>query len=770
MMKFKIITTVVLVFNILNISAQTKYTFGGKITDSSNGEDLVGVTIYVNELKQGTVTNTYGFFSLTLPDGKYNITIRSIGFSDENIKIALTNNLTKNIELNPSSEVLDEVIIRAEKANKNVSRTQMSVETINIKQIKTIPVLMGEQDILKTIQLLPGISATSEGSTGFNVRGGSADQNLILLDEAPVYNAGHMMGFFSVFNSDALHDVQVYKGGIPANYGGRASSVIDVKMNNGNNKEFTAAGGIGIISSRLTLEGPIVKDKASFMIAGRRTYADLIVRQFEQFEGATLYFYDLNAKINYTINDKNRVFVSGYFGEDVFGFGPAGFRWGNITGTLRWNHVFGEKLFSNTSFIYSEYGYAFGIEQNDIDFKIGAGIDDMTFKQDYWFYLNPNNTLKFGFEAIKKTFLPGEISSDSDDNFDYLMDTKNSIESSLYLLNQHKIATNFHLNYGLRLNVFHSIGPETVYDYNLLNQITDSTVFGKNEVIKSYLSLEPRLALNYMFSDRSSVKLSFNRLAQNVHLLSNSTSGQPTDIWLPSSSVIKPQINNQIAIGYFRNFSDNMFEFSTELYYKKMDNVIDFENGTDILFNENIESQILHGDGRSYGLELYMKKDIGKVTGWISYTLSRTEHLFDNINNNSWFPAKYDKTHDVSIVASYHISKRINVSATWVYATGNAVTFPSGQYEINGNIIPYYTERNGYRMPDYHRLDLGVTLYNKERKKFRSNWNFSVYNVYNRYNAYSISFEESTTQVGTFDAVKLSLFGIVPSISYNFNF
>jgi len=752
-----------------SLYAGQKYTISGKVTDITSGEELIGVTIYNAELAKGAITNSYGFYSLSFPEGKYTIRFSFIGYEPVEIKLNLNKNFSQNIELNPMSEVLNEVTVTAQKANKNVSSAVMSAEKINIKKIDVIPVIFGEKDILKTIQLTPGISSTSEGSSGYTVRGGSTDQNLILLDEAPVYNASHLMGFFSVFNSDALKDAQIYKGGIPANYGGRASSVLDVKMNNGNMKEFHGSGGIGLISSRLMLEGPIVKDKLNFMISGRRTYADLIVNQFEGFEDINMYFYDLNAKLNYTINENNRLYLSGYFGKDVFGMDRMGFSWGNTTSTLRWNHLFNDKLFSNTSLIFSDYNYDIGVAMNSFDMNIGAGIRDYNFKEDFWYYHNPNNTIKFGMEAVYHQFDPGQFESSTEGFTNITIPKKQALESSVYLLNEQKIGEHFNLNYGLRVNCFNLLGEGTVYDYDNNHHRTDSTVYASGNIIQTYLALEPRISMNYMFSNSSSVKLSYNRMTQNMHLISNSTSSQPTDIWLPSSNVIKPQINNQIAGGYFQNFWDNTLEFSSEVYYKNMQNVIDYENGTDILLNEDIEDYMLEGKGRSYGLELYLKKTQGRFSGWISYTLSRTEHLFPEIQEG-WYPAKQDKTHDVSLVGTWQINKRFTLSATWVFATGNAVTLPSGQYSMGDQMIPYYTERNGYRMPDYHRLDVGLTIKGKETKRFKSSWNISIYNAYNQYNAYSISFEESQNTPGTFDAVQLSLFGIVPSVSYNFNF
>ncbi len=756
------------VFQTSYVSAQ-KFTISGKITDATTGEDLIGTTIYVDGTTTGTVTNTYGFYSLTLPKGNQKISFSFIGYKTIIKDLDLSKDLVINIQLNPDNSLLDEVVISSEKKDANVRSANMGVNKLDMKQIKSIPVLFGEKDILKTIQLLPGISASSEGSSGFNVRGGSSDQNLILLDEAPVYSASHLMGFFSVFNSDALKNVTIYKGGIPANYGGRASSVLDITMKDGNNKKLAVSGGLGLISSKLTVEGPIIKDKMSFIVSGRRSYADLVAKQSGALDdNMNLYFYDVNAKLNYKLNDNNRIFLSGYFGKDVFGFGSGmGMNWGNTTGTVRWNHLFSNKLFSNTSLIYSDYDYAFRVG-DDVD--MSSGIEDYGFKQDFTWYLNSDNTIKYGLNITRHSFNPGVLTFDNEDSNDVVLEEKQAFESAIYISNRQKLGDRLTAEYGLRLSMFNQIGEGTYNTYNEDNEIISSETFAKGEIMKTYFEYEPRLSFSFLLNETSSVKASYNRMAQYLHLLSNSTSGQPTDTWMSSTNNIKPQVVTQYSLGFFKNFKNNTYEFSIESYYKEMDNVIDYEDGTDIMLNKNIEASILSGIGRSYGLEFYLKKKYGKFTGWISYTLARTEKKIDGINNNDWYLAKYDKTHDLSIVGTYSLNKRLSLSASWIYYTGNAVTFPSGKYEYDGFQIPYYTERNGYRMPNYHRLDLNLHLSGKQKKKFQSSWDFSLYNAYNRYNAYTISFRESETVPGATEAVKLSLFGIVPSISWNFKF
>lgn len=750
--------------------AQQKFTFNGEVTDAETGEGLIGASIVVSGSTLGTVSNNYGFYSLTLKQGIHKITVSYIGYRNIEQEIDLSQNQKLSFSLFPKSKELSEVVVRSEKLDKNISSIQMSAERFNMKQMESIPVLFGEKDVLKTIQLLPGISATSEGGSGFSVRGGSFDQNLILLDEAPVYSASHLMGFFSVFNSDALKDISVYKGGIPAEFGGRASSVLDITMRDGNTKKFSGSGGIGLISSRLTLEGPIGEnERTSFIVSGRRSYADLAAKGAGFIDDdMTLYFYDLNAKINHKINDNNRIYLSGYFGKDALGFEDMGTDWGNSTGTLRWNRIWNSKLFSNTSLIYSNYDYSFNI--SDVA-AMSSGIIDYGFKHDFSYYLNPGNTFKFGFNTTFHNFNPGElVLDDVEDNDDLLMEQKQALESAIYFSNYRKISDRISLDYGLRLSMFNQFGEgwEKTYDNN--NNVIDSEWYDSGELMQSYFEYEPRAALNFKLNNNNSIKASYNRMAQYMHLLSNSTSGQPTDTWFPSTNNIEPLVASQVALGYFRNFKNNTYEFSVETYYKDMQNVTDYEDGTDILLNEDIEAQILSGKGRSYGLELYLKKKQGRFTGWVSYTLARTENKIDGINANDWYVTSNDKTHDISVVGSYQLSKKVSLSANWVFGTGNAVTFPSGQYGFDGQTIPYYTERNGYRMPNYHHLDLNLHILGKEKKRYESSWDFSIYNVYNRKNAYTITFDESETVPGTNEATKMSLFGLVPSVTWNFKF
>jgi hypothetical protein len=754
--------------------AQQKFTISGHVKSAEDGEGLIASTIYVEELVTGTITNLYGFYSLTLPEGNYSIRYSYIGFVSKSIPVQLDDNKEINIELLSTSVEMEEIVIHAEAADKNIRETEMSVVKISPKETRIIPVIFGEQDILKTIQLLPGVNAGTEGTSGFYVRGGSADQNLIILDEAPVYNASHLLGFFSVFNSDAIKDMELYKGNAPSQYGGRLSSVLDIRMNDGNSKKKAVSGGIGLLSSRLTLETPIVKDKGSLIISGRRTYADmfLVFSKDPAKKNTTLFFYDLNAKANYKINSKNRIFLSGYFGRDIFKFSDfVGFDWGNKTGTFRWNHIFGNKLFLNSSIIYSNYNYGIGYNISDNYMEIRSGIRDINWKEDFQYYINTKNTLRFGFNSIYHSFLPGEIRSDNEDFFNStFLSKKHSIESAAYISHKVDISDQLKLTYGFRFSDFRSIGPDTTYSYNESDDITGIETFSKGELVHKYNILEPRVTINYIINKENSIKASYARNSQYLHLLSNSSAALPTDVWISSGKIVKPQIADQFAMGFFKNFNRNMFETSVELYYKNLQNQIDYQSGAELLLNENVESQLVFGQGRAYGAELFIKKRTGTLTGWIGYTLSKTERSIDEIDEGSWYPAKQDRRHDISIVTKYELNKKWSVSATWVYNTGNAVTFPVGKYRVEDFTVPVYTNRNGYRMPDYHRMDIGATYTKKKRKNFESSWSFSVYNLYGRKNAYSINFRESEMDPATTEAVRLSMFQFVPSVTYNFKF
>lgn len=775
-MKYKLLPVVFLLGISGSLFAQSnKYTISGYVRDSASGEELIGVTIKIAELSSaGAATNAYGFYSLTVPAGSYTLSSQYLGFSTKTARVNLKENTRLDFNLTESSRELEEVVITTEKRDDNITKTQMGVEKLDMKEIETIPVLLGEKDVVKTLQLRPGVKSAGEGSSGFYVRGGAADQNLILLDEATVYNASHLLGFFSVFNSDALKDVALYKGTQPAQYGGRLASVLDIRMQDGNDKQFGAEGGIGLIASRLKIDGPIVKDKGSFTVSGRRTYADLFLKLSpdSNINRARLYFYDLNAKANYQINDKNRIYLSGYFGKDVLGFADNfGIDWGNYTGTFRWNHLFSDRMFSNTSLIFSNYDYNIHIDFTGLSGDINSRIRDYNLKQDFQYYANTQNTVKFGFNSIYHNIIPGAITIQANNETSNLELTKKyAWENAAYISHEYRPTTKLSIDYGLRVTSFSAIGPGDYYTYDGNGNTLDTQSYESGEFVKTYFNAEPRIGANYIVNEKSSVKAFYGRNTQNLHLLSNSTSGNPTDLWIPSSNNVKPEISDQVSIGYFRNFNDNNYEFSGEVYYKYMQNQVDYRDGAQLNFNENVESELLFGTGRAYGVELLLRKKYGRLTGWVGYTLSRTERQVEGINNGDYYPAKQDRTHDISVVGVYEFSKKVTASATWVYYTGNAVTFPSGKYQAAGQILNYYTERNGYRMPAYHRLDLGVTWYRKKTAKRESSWNFSLYNAYGRENAYAITFEQSETDPSRTEAVQTTLFRWIPSITYNFKF
>lgn len=772
-MKYKIIIILALTLLNFDVYSQRKYSISGTVTDAATGETLPGATIAVTDMAGvGVTSNAYGYYSISISPGKYNLVVSYVGYQNQAIAIELSENRTINVKLQSSATQLDDVVITARRTNENILSTEIGTERLDMKEISRIPVIFGEADVLKTLQLKPGVKSAGEGSSGFFVRGGNSSQNLVLLDEATVYNADHLLGFFSTFNSDAIKDIQMFKGTAGAEYGGRTSSVLDVKMKEGNNQKLNVGGGIGLISSRLNVEGPIVKEKGSFLVSARRTYADLFLKLSpdELINNNQLYFYDLNLKTNYIINDKNRLFLSGYFGRDVFEFQQRfGIDWGNITGTLRWNRIWNERWFSNTSVIYSNYDYKVNILQ-DAGFSLTSKIENYNIKHEFQFFANPQNTFSIGLNVSKQTIVPGQLETTDDANFSPVkLQNKHTLEHAIYFSNNWKPIPALNIQYGLRLSNYYLLGGGDFYRYHK-NEVLDTMKFARNEIVKSYFNPEPRINIAWVMNDANSLKISYTRNTQNLHVVSNATSSTPTDIWLPSSNNIKPQINDQISLGYFRNFSNDTYQFSAETYYRKMQNEIDLKNGADINANELIEGELLFGKGRAYGLEFLLRKKQGKFTGWIGYTWSRTERLIDGINNNNWYPAQQDITHDVSVVGIYEITKKWALSATWVYNTGNTITFPSGKYVLNNNVLYYYTERNGYRMPNYHRMDIGATRQLKKTKKFESSLNISVYNVYGQKNAFSIDFEQDKEDPTKTNAVKTYLFTYVPSITYNFKF
>jgi TonB dependent receptor/CarboxypepD_reg-like domain/TonB-dependent Receptor Plug Domain len=750
---------------------QTKQTMSGTIKNGETGEALIGAAVVVKELSSvGVISNAYGFYSLTLPLGTYTILVQYLGFKTAADTMVLDHDQIVNINLIPQPIKVGEVIISGERTNANVTSTEVSSKKLEIDEIKSIPVLLGEKDILKTIQLLPGIKSAGEGSTGFYARGGGIDQNLIILDEAPVYNPSHLLGYLSVFNADAIKDVEVITGGMPSEYGGRLSSVIDIRTNDGNMKEFGGSGGIGLIDSRLMLDGPIVKDQGSFIITARRTYVDLFLRLSKDtlINRASVYFYDLNMKANYTLGEKDRIFLSGYFGRDNFDYpNYFGFNWGNTTATLRWNHIFGDHIFSNTSFIVSNYNYSSSDETSTSQSQISSGIQDLNFKMDFQYFTNSQSTLKFGLNSMYHTFMPGSVTATTSSGTNSLnLEHRYALENGIYFSHELNALPDLKVNYGLRFSTFSLLGPGHIYSYDQDGNVIDTATYSSEKFIKTYTNLEPRLSLNFLLNESSSIKASYTRTTQYLHLLSNSTSTNPSDLWVPSSNNVAPQYADQGTLGYFKNFGDNAFESSLEVYYKNMHNVIDYKNGADLQLNPNVEALLVYGRAWSYGAELLVRKRYGPISGWIGYTLSRTDEQFATINNGQPFPARQDRTHDISVVFMYDYSTTWNFSATWVYNTGNAVTFPNGNYYVDGRVVPYYTQRDGYRMPAYHRLDLSATW----TLGPHSNLNFSIYNAYDRMNAYSIEFRQDPNNPSQTQAVQTTIFPIIPSITYNFTF
>ena len=774
--------------------AQDKLTINGYVRDASNGEALIGATVYVKEINNGVVTNVYGFYSITLDPGAYTVNYSYVGYTTQSRNISLTKNQEVNIDLVIESEQLEEVVVTAEREQANMENMEMSTNKLDIRTILKVPTFMGEADVFRSILLLPGVSTVGEGASGFNVRGGSVGQNLVLLDEAPVYNSSHLFGFFSVFNPDAVKDTKLYKGAIPSRYGGRLASLLDVRMKEGNSKKFEANGGIGSLFSRLAVEAPIVKDKSSFIVAARRSYIDVVARPFVPLlkEGGALNFYDLTLKANYTFNRKNKLYASGYFGRDVFLFDAnQGFSWGNTTGTLRWNHLFNERLFSNLTFVYSKYDYKLQFGEDDRDsFKWDSSISNFILKPQFTYFINSNNELDFGGEAIYYTFEPANaVGVSNGDVLDVSLDKKYNLETALYLGNRQTINEVLSVEYGLRFSRFQLFGPGKSYQYNdtlpgLRKTPAGFREFGRGEAIADYANWEPRASFRIQSSPVSSVKGSYNRMAQYLHLISNTTASNPLDVWAPSSAMIKPGIGHQFTLGYFRDLgTDRDYEISVEGYYRATENQIDYIDGADLLINEFLEGELLSGKGRAYGVETYFQKKKGRLSGWISYTLGRTELKVGGINRGGWYPTRYDQLHNVKIAAFYDINERWSMSTDFVWVSGTPTTFPTSRFVVQDILIPYNSNgsRNNVRLPAYHRLDVSFRLEGKKvrRGKERKNtdyWVFSLYNVYARKNPFSIYFSQRDervppgTPIGS-RAVKLSIIGtVVPSVSYNFRF
>jgi CarboxypepD_reg-like domain/TonB-dependent Receptor Plug Domain len=775
--KLLFVILVTAIFNSIFAQTKTKYSISGTVKDAKTGETLIGANIILYAQKPaGTLSNSYGFFSINAEEGQYKMIVSFSGYQSDTVTVVLDKNISMPVNLQTTKAQLQEVVVSSRKKNENISKPLMGVEKLNMAEVNKLPVLFGERDVMKSIQLMPGYKSAGEGNSGFNVRGGGTDQNLILLDEAPVYNASHLLGFFSTFNSDAIKDVSVYKGGMPAQYGGRLSSVVDIKMKDGNAKKLDMSGGIGLIASRLNITGPIVKDKGSFMISARRTYADIFLKLIKDTgQGKrTLYFYDVNLKANYRLGKKDRVYLSGYFGRDILGLGETfNADWGNKTATLRWNHIFGNSLFSNTSLIYSNYSYQIKVKAGNDKYKILSKIEDFNFKQDFDWSAGNKSKIRFGGNIIKHNIAPGAITAvTATAGSSKPVQDRYSIESAAYVSHEWKATDKLEIIYGLRASNLSVKGPGNFYTYDKLGNILTTKKYDKGKKVVSYFNLEPRFSASYKLNEYTSVKASYNRNVQNLHLLTNATSGSPTDVWLPSTNNVKPEISDQAAIGFYKNILYGEYEFSSEAYYKTMQNQIDYRNAANTFGNDNIESELLYGSGRAYGIELMLRKKTGRLTGWVGYTLSKVEKKFDEIDNGKYFNARQDRTHDISIVGMYELNKRWSLSATWVYNTGNAVTFPSGKYQANGQTVFLYTERNGYRMPAYHRLDLGATLEARKNKsrRYQSSWTFGIYNAYARENAFTINFRDKKDDPTKTEAVRTALFKIIPSVTWNFKF
>ena len=766
---------------------QNKYTISGYIKDSLNGETLIGATIAVQGQAKGISSNLYGFYSITLDEGRYILICTFIGYRIKAVSIDLRSDTKINFDVLPRSYLAEEVVVSAKKRDANVKNAQMGKFTLPMEQIKSIPAFLGEVDLLKTIQFLPGVRNAGEGSAGIYVRGGGPDQNLILLDDAPVYNTGHLFGFFSIFNADAIKNVTLIKGGMPAQYGGRLSSVLDVSMKEGNNQKFQVDAGLGIIASRLSIQGPLKKNKSSFIVSGRRTYVDAIAKPFmkstSQFKGSGYYFYDLNAKVNYIFSDKNRLYLSGYFGRDVFDFvnGKQSLKfnipWGNSTGTLRWNHVFNNKLFGNTTAVYNDYNFTFNAVQNDFELKLASGIRDLSLKQDFDLYPYTGHKLKFGGIYTYHKFTPSVISGKQDSTVfkPNNAQIKYAHEAAVYLQDDWEINEKIKIHAGIRYSWFQQTGPYKIYETDDNGNRTDSTVFGRGKAVKNYGGLEPRFTIRYALNDETSVKASVTRNLQYIHLVSNSGTTLPTDIWVPSTYKVKPQISWLYAAGLFKNFKDNMYETSVEVYYKQMQNQIEYKEGFVPSSLDDTENSFAFGKGWSYGAEFFINKTKGRLTGWIGYTLSWTWRRFPALNFGEKYPAKYDRRNDMSVVAIYELSKKLKLSASFVFGTGNSVTLPQRFYIVGGVLTQEYSRINQYRLPSYHRFDFAAIMTPKKniKRKWKSEWVFSVYNAYNRRNPYFIYFDQAGSPFnGTLEiqAKQVSLFPVIPAITWNVKF
>jgi hypothetical protein len=764
-----------------------KKTLSGFVKDSETGEELIGVSVFVKELASGGVTNAYGFYSLTLPAGNYTLIFSYIGYQSVSKTVELKENTSLNLSLQSASKNLEEVVVTAQKEEEedNVQSVTPSVISVNVEQVKKLPTLFGEPDIIKTVQMLPGVVSAGEGTSGFFVRGGSADQNLILIDEAPVYDASHFFGLFSVFNADVIKDTQLHKGGIPSQFGGRLSSILDVRTKDGNTKKLGVSASIGSIASKVMVEAPLIKDKSSFILSARRSYFDVFMRAFSGDNQNSVFFYDLNAKVNFKPSNKDRFFVAGYLGRDVMRFGSdASFGWGNKTGTFRWNHLYSDRTFSNTTFVFSNFDYRLDFDMPAQGFTWDAGLKEISLKQDVNHYFNTNHSFTLGGSVSYRIFEQGKIAPKENSILLPLeMPKQRALDYALYFGHEWSLTEKFALHYGLRLSMFQSVGEAVIREYedptdNIDPQYTERR-YGSFETIRAFANPEPRLSARYTLSPNASVKLGYNRMVQYVHLMSNSTVPIPFNTWAPSTKYLDPQKADQVSLGYFRNFKDNTYEFSAEAYYKDMKKVTDFADNASILLNPNVATEFRQGNSQSYGIELFLQKKKGKLTGFLSYTLSKTVRQIPGVNQDKEFVANYDRRHNLNLVATYDLSKRFTFGGTFTYGTGRPITLPGGSYNFDGYNPDYYTERNAYRMPDFHRLDLSITYSPKknESRKWQSQWVLSIYNVYNRQNPFTIYTRTKRDGDGKIvgdgtekEARMVYLFPILPAFNYNIKF
>ncbi len=771
----------------ISLAAQNKFTISGYVKDAANGEALIGANVFVKETRGGAAVNTYGFYSLTLPADTYTVNFMYLGYETHSQTIYLDKHISLNIDLKRENKTMQKVEIVSDRAADNTQSSRMSSISLTIDEIKKLPTFGGEVDIVRVMTLMPGVQSGGEGNSGFYVRGGGPDQNLILLDGVPVYNPTHLFGFFSVFNGDAIRNAEIIKGGMPAQYGGRLSSVLDITTKEGNNKKFEVEGGIGLIASRITIQGPIVKNKLSFIVSGRRTYADLLAKPFmknSNFKGSGYHFYDLNAKLNWVIGPKDQIYISGYYGKDKFSFkNPegsfnAGMDWANATASIRWNHVYSPKLFSNLTLLFTDYSFGFSGEQTEFTFKLNSGVRDYGFRLDYNYYPSPKHLVRFGAEYTDHTYKPSNVTFESQlgnmvlpQPLDY-----HTNEAAVYISDDWEISKRWKVNFGARASYFAFLGDYTRYKTDAYGQTIDTITYKPWEMIKDYFRGEPRVSGRFLINENMSIKASYAMNYQYVQLASRATVSLPLDVWLPATEQIKPQFSQQVALGYFLNFKQNMFETSVELYYKPMRNLVEFQDGADPAqsINDNIDNTLVQGNGESYGAEFFIRKSKGKLNGWIGYTLAWTNRRFPMLNEGKAFPAKFDRRHDLSLVVNYDLNYRWQFSGVFVYSSGNTLTMPAALHFSEGNLITEFGPRNGYRFPSYHRMDLSITyVTSKPDKRFKSSINLSVYNTYSRQNPFFIYYtQEGNLNDGDFKirAKQVAVFPIIPSITWNFKY